>query len=198
MVQYSIFENAGREKIMGKYKLNREDAVLVIIDLQERLMKAMKDRERVYKNTNLLLSTVKEFNIPVVLSEQYPRGLGPTVAAIKENLPEGYIYLEKQSFSLCGAGMFEILAKLQKKSVIVCGSETHVCVFQTVRDLVEAGYDVHLVRDAVCSRFEENYNNSLALMSELGAVVTNTETVVFDLLESAGTPQFKAISPLIK
>lgn len=183
---------------MGKYKLNREDSVLVIIDLQERLMNAMKDRERVYKNTNLLLSTTREFNIPVVVSEQYPRGLGPTVTDIKENLPESYTYLEKQSFSVCGAGMFEILTKLQKKSVIVCGSETHVCVFQTVRDLVEAGYNVHLVRDAVCSRFDENYNNSLALMSEMGAVVTNTETVVFDLLECAGTPQFKAISPLIK
>ncbi|HHV15324.1 MAG TPA: hydrolase [Gelria sp.] len=184
--------------IVGKYKLKREDTVLVVIDLQERLMNAMKDREKVYKNTNLLLSTAKEFNIPVILSEQYPRGLGPTVAVIKENLPADYIYLEKLSFSLCGAGLFEMLAEIGKNTIIVCGSETHVCVFQTVRDLVEAGYNVHLVRDAVCSRFDENYENSLNLMSELGAVVSNTETVVFDLLEVAGTKEFKAISPLIK
>jgi len=183
---------------VAKYKLNRNDAVLIVIDLQERLMNAMKDREKVYKNTNLLLSTAKEFNIPVILSEQYPRGLGATVAGVKENLPEDYIYVEKQSFSLCGAGLSEILAKLGRKTVIVCGSETHVCVFQTVRDVVEAGYNVHLVRDAVCSRSDENYKNSLSLMSKLGAVVTNSETVVFDLLVTAGTKEFKAISPLIK
>lgn len=183
---------------MGKYKLSYEDSVLIIIDLQEKLMSAMKDRDRVYKNANILLSVAREFGIPIVLSEQYPRGLGPTVAEIKGNLPPDYIYLEKQSFSLCGAGLYEILTRLGKKSVIICGSETHICVFQTARDLAEAGYDVHLVRDAVCSRFDENYNNALALMAELGAVVTNTETVVFDLLECAGTPHFKAISPLIK
>lgn len=183
---------------VAKYKLNRNDAVLIVIDLQERLMNAMKDREKVYKNTNLLLSTAKEFNIPVILSEQYPRGLGETVAVIKENLPADYIYVDKQSFSLCGAGLFEKLVNIGKNTVIVCGSETHVCVFQTVRDLVEAGYNVHLVRDAVCSRFDENYENSLSLMSELGAVVTNSETVVFDLLVTAGTKEFKAISPLIK
>lgn len=184
--------------IVGKYKVKRDDTVLIVIDLQERLMNAMKDREKVYKNTNLLLSTAKEFNIPVILSEQYPRGLGETATVIKENLPPDYIYIEKQSFSVCGAGLFEKLADIGKNTVIVCGSETHVCVFQTVRDLVEAGYNVHLVRDAVCSRFDENYENSLNLMSELGAVVSNTETVVFDLLEVAGTKEFKAISPLIK
>jgi len=81
--------------IVGKYKVKRDDSVLVVIDLQEKLMNAMKDREKVYKNTNLLLSTAKEFNIPVILSEQYPRGLGTTVAMIKDNLPEDYIYIEK-------------------------------------------------------------------------------------------------------
>ncbi len=96
---------------MGKYKLNPDDSVLVIIDLQEKLMNVMKDKDKVYKNTNLLLSTAREFGIPVVLSEQYPRGLGPTVAEIKENLPPEYNYLEKKSFSLCGAGIYEILTK---------------------------------------------------------------------------------------
>jgi nicotinamidase-related amidase len=80
----------------------------------------------------------------------------------------------------------------------VVGTETHVCVFQTVRDLVEAGNNVHVVRDAVCSRFDENYRSGLELMRDVGAVVTNTETVVFDVLKCAGTPEFKAISPLVK
>ena len=183
---------------VAKYKLNRNDAVLIVIDLQERLMNAMKDREKVYKNTNLLLSTAKEFNIPVILSEQYPRGLGATVAGVKENLPEDYIYVEKQSFSLCGAGLSEILAKLGRKTVIVCGSETHVCVFQTVRDLLALGYQVFVVGDAVCSRTKENYRNALSLMSLMGAVVTNTETVFFDLMKKAATPQFRKLSQLIK
>jgi len=184
--------------MMGKFKLDRDDTVLIIIDLQERLMNAMKYRDKVYNNTNILLSTAKQFNIPVVLSEQYPRGLGPTVAEIKANLPEEIIYMEKQSFSLCGEGLLDKLGNLQKKSAIVCGTETHVCVFQTVRDLIDAGYYVHVVSDAVCSRFTENYINGLALMADMGAVITNTETVVFDLLECAGKPEFKAISPLIK
>ncbi|MGI5912241.1 MAG: isochorismatase family protein [Syntrophomonadaceae bacterium] len=185
-------------EIISKYRVYREDCLLLIIDLQEKLMVAMKDRERVFKNTKILLTAAKEFALPVILSEQYPKGLGTTVTPIKENLPENFIYVEKTSFSLCGAGILDILATKRQKTIIIAGSETHVCVFQTVRDLVEAGYNVHVASDAVCSRFEENYKNSLALMSELGAVVSNTETIVFDLLQYAGTPQFKALSSIIK
>jgi len=85
-----------------------------------------------------------------------------------------------------------------RKTVIMTGSETHICVFQTVRDLAQAGYNVHVVRDAVCSRFDENYENGLELMKDAGAVITTAETVVFDLLRAAGTPEFKVISPLVK
>jgi nicotinamidase-related amidase len=182
---------------MEKFRLRRDDSVLMIIDLQERLMQAMKERERVYKNTNLLLATAREFDIPVVLSEQYPKGLGPTVNEIKDNLTS-YHYLDKICFSLCKQEANTILDKIGKHTIIVTGSETHVCVFQTVRDLLESGFNVHLVRDAVCSRFDENYRNALALMRDMGAVITNTETVVFDLLQEAGTSAFKHISPLIK
>lgn len=182
---------------MNKYKLERDNTALIVIDLQERLMAAMKDREEVYKNTRILLDTAKQFNIPVVVSEQYPRGLGPTVDVIKEKLGE-YHYLEKVDFSLCNEQGTHLLQGLNKKTFIVTGSETHVCVFQTVRDLLAAGYNVHLPKDAVCSRFDDNYQNALDLMRDMGAVVSNTETVVFDLLQAAGTPQFKVISPLIK
>ncbi|MDD2509741.1 MAG: hydrolase [Syntrophomonas sp.] len=182
---------------MEKFRLQRNDSTLMIIDLQERLMQAMKDRERVYKNTNLLLATAQQFDIPVVLSEQYPKGLGPTVKEIKDNLTS-YHYLDKTCFSLCNQEAKTTLEKIGKHTIIVTGSETHVCVFQTVRDLLELGFNVHLVRDAVCSRFDENYINALALMRDMGAVITNTETVVFDLLQEAGTHEFKCISPLIK
>ncbi len=181
---------------MKKFRLNKEDVVLVVIDLQERLMNAMPDREKVYKNTALLLDTAKQLQIPVIVTEQYPRGLGPTVQQIKEHLAD-YEYLDKGSFTAYD-GLQEKLANSERKTLIITGSETHVCVFQTARDMIEAGYNVHLAKDAVCSRFNENYQNGIELMRDMGAVITNTETIVFDLLKVAGTPDFKAISPLIK
>lgn len=182
---------------MSKFKIEADKAVLMIIDLQEKLMNAMKDREKVIKNTNLLLATAYESGIPVIVTEQYPKGLGSTVDAIKNEL-HAYEYMEKTSFSAWVDEMKQIMNKLGRKTVILTGSETHVCVFQTARDLVESGYSVHLVKDAVCSRFDENYENGIDLMKEAGAVITNTETIVFDILQKAGTPQFKVISPLIK
>ncbi|CFX68834.1 Isochorismatase-like [Syntrophomonas zehnderi OL-4] len=181
---------------MSKYRLNKEDAVLVVIDLQDRLMNAMPDKEKVYKNTGILLQTAQQLNIPVIVSEQYPRGLGSTVAEIKEHLKD-YEYIEKTSFSVCEALQAK-LAGLKRKTLIITGSETHVCVYQTVRDMVAEGYQVHVVQDAVCSRFPANYQNGIELMRDLGAVITSTETVVFDLLKEAGTADFKALSPLIK
>lgn len=183
---------------MDKYKLNSSEVILIIIDLQENLMKAMKVREKVCKNTNLLLALAKEFDIPVLITEQYPRGLGTTVQEIRDNIPTEHYYLEKNSFSAFTGEMEEIINTARKKTFIITGSETHVCVFQTVRDLINAGYNVHLVRDAVCSRFDENYENGLSLMKDLGAVITNAETVIFDILKVAGTKEFKAISPLLK
>lgn len=180
---------------MNKYHVNKEDAVLVIIDIQERLMSAMAKRDQVYKNTALLIETAKQLGIPVIVSEQYPRGLGPTAAEIKDHLEE-YQHIEKISFSI-GEKLLNIMPP-ERKTMIITGTETHVCVFQTVRDMVAAGYNVHVAKDAVCSRFEINYNSGLELMRDLGAVITNTETVVFDLLKISGTPEFKSISPLLK
>lgn len=182
---------------MKKLHLEPNDTVLVIIDLQEKLMNAMKDRERVYKNTALLLETAKQFEIPVIVTEQYPRGLGKTVDEVSQHLPE-HSYLEKTHFSACTPDFHNMLKNINRSSVIITGSETHICVFQTTRDLLEAGYQVYIPRDAVCSRTDENYENGLDLMKTAGAVITNTETVIFDLLKQAGTAPFKAISPLLK
>lgn len=182
---------------MSKYELKKEDVVLLIIDIQEKLMKAMNEREKVYKNTNLLIAAAKQMNIPIIVTEQYPKGLGSTVDELKNNL-EQYDYVEKNSFTACTATLKEILAKYPQKTIVVTGSETHICVFQTTRDLLSDSYQVHVVKDAVCSRFKENYLNGLELMKEMGAVISNAETVVFDLLKVSGTPEFKAISPLLK
>lgn len=178
------------------YKLNKDNTILVVIDFQEKLMKAMSQSDKVYKNTNLLLVAAEQMGIPVIVTEQYPRGLGDTVKEIKEHLVDCQ-YIEKIKFSAF-EGLQEFLTDNNRKTILITGSETHICVFQTTRDLVEAGYNVQVVKDAVCSRFKENHQNGLELMKDLGAVVTNTETVLFDLLKVSGSPEFKIISPLLK
>lgn len=180
----------------NSYKINRDDAVLVIVDLQEKLMAAMRHREQVYSNTKLLLVAARQMGIPVIVTEQYPRGLGATVDEVKSNLGE-CSFVEKLRFSAYD-DMKDVLAATQRKTVLLTGSETHVCVFQTARDLVAAGYTVQVIKDAVCSRFKDNFLNGLELMRGAGAIVTNTESVLFDLIEVAGTPDFKVISPLLK
>lgn len=182
---------------MNKYKLDAQDCLLVIIDLQERLMAAMKDKETVFKNTRLLLTAANLFSMPVIVTEQYPKGLGPTESTIKESLKD-HQYIDKTLFSACTEAFTQMVADSGKKTVLISGSETHVCVFQTVRDLTQAGYNVHVVKDAVCSRFDINYENGLELMKDCGAVITNTETVLFDLLKEASGPAFKTISSMIK
>lgn len=183
---------------MNNFFLEKEDTVLMIIDLQEKLMTAMSEKAKVYKNNGILLEAAKIFQIPVVLTEQYPRGLGSTVDEIKSKLPADYHRLEKSRFSALTPEMSDLLKKIGRKTVLITGSETHVCVFQTTRDLVEQGFNVHVVRDAVCSRFKENFQNGLSLMQQSGAVVTNTETVLFDLLIDASSPEFRRISALVK
>lgn len=178
------------------YRLDRDDTVLVIVDLQEKLMVAMKHREQVCNNTRLLLVAADQMGIPVIVTEQYPRGLGPTVEEVQSNL-KTYSRIEKMKFSAFD-DMKEGLAATQRKTVLMVGSETHVCVFQTTRDLVEAGYTVQVVNDAVCSRTKTNFLCGLMLMQGAGAVITNTETVLFDLMKIAGSPEFKVIAPLVK
>lgn len=182
---------------MEKFILNQEESVLMIVDIQERLVPVMKYGKQVIDNTNTLISIAKSLEIPMIITEQYPKGLGQTVSEIQANT-EGTKAFEKITFSCCTPEVMEALNKLGKKKVIITGMETHVCVFQTVRDLLSHGYQVYLVKDAVCSRTKENYKNGLDLMSNMGAVVTNTETVFFDLMKKAGTPLFKELSKLIK
>jgi nicotinamidase-related amidase len=182
---------------MPKHRLEASDTVLLIIDLQQNLMKVMDQAEKVYKNTNLILSLAGKVGIPVLVTEQYPQGLGQTVPEVAANLGE-HTLMEKNCFSACMPELLGVLDRLGRRQVLVAGSETHICVFQTVRDLIEAGYQPYVLADAVCSRFKENFENGLDLMKNEGAVVTNAETVIFDLLKMAGTPEFKSMSKLLK
>ena len=169
----------------------------MIIDIQERLAAAMKYREQVIRRSNTLISAAAYLKMPVIATEQYPKGLGKAVADISLNIP-GALIFEKTTFSGCTAEVLAALKQLGKRKIIVAGMEAHVCVYQTVRDLLACGYQVFVVGDAVCSRTKENYLNGLALMSLMGAVVINTETIFFDLIKKAGTAEFRELLPLIK
>jgi len=180
---------------LDKCTLNREDAVLLVIDIQERLAPAMKYREQVIRNTNILIDAATSLGIPVIATEQYSKGLGKTVTEV--HIGSAAVY-EKMTFCGCTPEVTSALERLGRKKAIVAGMETHVCVFQTVRGLIELGYQVFVVGDAVCSRTKGNYKNSLSQMALMGAVVTNLETVLFDLLKQANTPEFRKLLPLIK
>ncbi len=183
---------------LDNFILSKEDAVLLIIDIQERLAIVMRERDKVVKNSQHLIELAKMIKMPVVVTEQYPKGLGRTVPELRSVLPEN-APIEKITFDCCGqSGFLEELKVHNKKTVIVAGMETHICVLQTCLGLLGAGVNVHLVQDAVCSRTEENWSTGIEFMRDAGAVVTCTETVLFQLLKVAGTEEFKAISQRIK
>jgi nicotinamidase-related amidase len=183
---------------MEKFMLTKDEAALVIVDIQERLAVAMKKREKVTGNVLHLIEAAKLMDLPIVVTEQYPKGLGPTTEEVRGALPS-YIPVEKISFSCCGEPAFlDAIKATGKKKLILTGMETHVCVLQTCLDLLKNGYDVHLAADAVCSRYKDNYLMGIQFMRDAGAVITSTETVLFQLLQKAGTDEFKTISNLVK
>jgi nicotinamidase-related amidase len=184
--------------MLENYFLDKEDAALLIIDIQERLAPAMKEKDKVVKNCQHLIELAKMINIPILVTEQYPKGLGRTVPELQSVLPL-YKPVEKTAFNCCGEPAFLAqLRTMNRKKIIVTGMETHVCVLQTVTSLLKGGFIPHVVQDAVCSRTEENWNMGIAFMRDAGAVITGTETVLFQLLKVAGTEEFKKISQRIK
>ena len=181
---------------MDKFILEKNDTVLLIVDIQERLTKAMKYEDEAIKGTNILIEAANLMDIPILVTEQYPKGLGRTTEELK-NLEKAKFF-EKTLFTACIDGLVEELKTLGRKKVIVVGMETHVCVYQTVRDLVSLGYYPFLAQDAVSSRSKSNTKNGLKLIDDVGGVVTNVETILFDLMKDAKVEEFKAISALIK
>jgi len=183
---------------LEKFFLSKDDTVLLIVDIQEKLAAVMKERERVVKNNLHLIELARMIGVPVLVTEQYPKGLGTTVAEVREELPV-YQPIEKMTFDCCGQPKFlEELKELNKRSVVLTGMETHICVLQTCIGLLRSGINVHLVQDAVCSRTKENWKTGVEFMRDAGVVVTSTETVLFQLLKVAGTEEFKKISKRIK
>lgn len=183
---------------LDRFTIDRQDAIFLIVDIQEKLAAVMTEKDRVVRNNLHLIELAKMISMPVMVTEQYSKGLGPTVPEVREALPS-YRPVEKITFDCCSQPAF--LAELKahkKKSVILTGMETHICVLQTCIGLLKAGIMVHVVQDAICSRTTENWKAGTGFMRDAGAVVTCTETVLFQLLQKAGTEEFKTISKRIK
>lgn len=185
--------------IVSKFMLDRNDAVLVVIDVQEKLCKAMDEKilGALTRRIGILQEAAQELQMPQLATEQYVKGLGETLSELKGRLCAPAI--EKMTFSCCGEANFpEQLRALGRKQVIVTGMETHVCVLQTVLQLLEAGYIVHVVADAVMSRKKENWQIALGIAQQAGAVITSTEAALFQLLRVAGSEEFKKLSKLVR
>ena len=177
--------------------LSRENAVVVLVDLQEKLARAMHEPDRVARECARLLAGARALKLPVLCTEQNPLGLGrtlPEAAALLDAPP-----IPKRSFSCLGEAAFrDALAKCGRRQVLLAGIEAHVCVYQTAADLLAAGWEVHAVCDAVSSRTSENRQVGLAKMQAAGAHLTSVETALFELLRVAEGPEFKEILRIVK
>ena len=180
---------------------NQLQSQLLVIDQQTRLADAMPEHEwqQVKTNSERLLEAASALEIPVIISEQYPKGLGHTADDIKQKVSENSHYFEKTLFSCCQNTDYKNqLIKNNRKQLIVCGMETHVCVLQTAFDAMESGFEVFVVADAVCSRNPEHKHNALMRLQQAGIIISNHESVLFEWLRDAKHEKFKFISSLLK
>jgi nicotinamidase-related amidase len=180
--------------------LSRSAAVLLVVDMQERMLAAIPEVQRasIVRHIAILMETARTLGIPILRTEQYPKGLGPTIPEIAA-LAGPDPAIEKLSFSCGRSPDFQrALDATGRRSVLLCGVETHVCILQTCIDLAGGGYAVSIPADAVASRRMLDWETALRLLDRAGAIVGTTETFVFQLLERAGTDEFRTISKLLK
>ena len=179
---------------MTPAKLDRERSTLVVIDVQEAFRKAVPSFDDVARGAAALVRGAEATGVPILVTEQYPEGLGRTVPEVAEALPEGIRPIEKVCFSASEAEDFDLGGRDQ---ALVCGLEAHVCVNQTVLDLIDEGVEVHVPVDAVGSRFAQSREIGIEKARRAGAVITNVETALFELVGRAGTDEFKEIQRVV-
>jgi nicotinamidase-related amidase len=179
--------------------LNLNDTALVVIDVQGKLAQLMSHKEALFDNLQKVIKGAQVLELPIIWNEQLPEKLGPTIPEIAHLLANTTQPITKASFSCCGNPPFmDALKATQRKQVLLTGIETHVCVYQTCRDLLDLGYEVQVVSDAVSSRSPENRQIGLERMHEAGATLTSTEMALFELLRVAEGPRFKEITRIVK
>jgi nicotinamidase-related amidase len=178
--------------------LDRSRAALAVIDMQEAFGKIIPDFDDMVERIALTVQACGLLKLPIVITEQYPKGLGRTVSAIAGRLPEDSTPIEKLSFSACGAREFDTrLRERHVEQVMLCGIEAHICVSQTAHDLLQNGYQVHLLSDAVSTRLARNRELAIDRMAKAGAIISSIEMALFELCP-AGTPEFKQMQGLVK
>lgn len=178
--------------------LKKDQTILVIIDVQGKLATLMHDHETLFKHLQQLTAGCRVLDVPVIWLEQNPVALGPTIPEIRDQLTD-LKPIHKMSFSACGSGAFtETLEASGRNQVLVAGIEAHICVYQTVADLLKGGYSVHLVTDAVSSRTSANRDLAIGKMAAMGAELTGVEMALFEMLGVAEGPQFRKILQIIK
>ena len=183
---------------MNIKNLSVQDSILVIVDMQERIIPKISDQHTVINNTVILIKSAGILNIPIIVTEQYPKGLGSTIPEIKD-LIIPWQPIEKICFSCFGNNNFsKKLKELKRDNLILCGIESHVCITQTALDGLKSGYSVFFVKDAISSRTKNNRETGFERMAQAGAIPVSTEMVVFELLREAGTDKFKQIVSMIK
>ena len=178
--------------------LDRKESLLLVIDVQERLVSAL-DKDVVVKRTATLVQAAKILEVPTIATEQYSKGLGSTVAPIKLSLAKDSPIIEKSAFSAVKEkGFMELLKSYNKKQIVICGIETHVCVHQTASDLIAEGYEVYIAKDACASRGKYEFKQGIERMQENGVKISCVEIILFEWLKSSKNPHFKAVQALIK
>lgn len=179
-------------------RITRAKAGLVVVDIQERLLPAICERERVVQNALCLIQGATILGLPVLATEQYRKGIGATVSEIASAIPD-FAPMEKTAFSCFGAPEFvQTLHTRGVSEVVLCGIETHVCVCQTALDLLAAGFRPFVVADAISSRTPQNHHLGVERMRDAGATIVSTEMLLFELLERAGSDEFKQVLALVK
>lgn len=179
----------------------KENMVLIVVDIQDNLLKAFKSEvaERVVSKSSTLITYFKQKSYPIIVFEQYPKGIGPTNEKIKEALGDSYKPITKNCFSgVCADGFEEALNKTGKNEVVLIGIESHICVLQTCFDLISKNKRVYVPADAVGSRTELDWQMGLKNMEQMGATISSTEILIFKWLQRAGTEEFKAMLPYLK
>jgi len=178
--------------------LNSQDCCLIVIDVQGKLAQLMHNTESLFRNIQILIKAFKILELPIIWTQQVPEALGPTIASIAELLKD-IKPLNKASFSCCGRHDFvDALQQNSRKQVILCGIETHICIYQTALDLYRQHYTVQVVADAVSSRTLQNKNVAMQKMQSVGIEMTTTEMALFEIVKTADHPKFKQIAKLVK
>jgi nicotinamidase-related amidase len=185
---------------MARRPLEAEQCALIVVDIQEKLLPPIFQKEQLVRNSQLLIRAAGILKVPALVSTQYAKALGGTVPEIASLLPQSDP-IDKQMFSCFGSDVFCTLLKRlpgQRNTLLLCGMESHICVMQTALAALREGYLVHVASDAVSSRTEWNWKIGLDRMRAAGAVISSTETIIYELMRSSGSPAFKELLPYLK